>query len=68
MASIIWCRLPYWSVATTRSIISPHDPNSNDSRKVIVAVAKVLGKDPPKEEKKEEKKRASMQNRRSCKN
>ena len=33
------------------------DPNGNDSRKVIVAVAKVLGKDPPKEEKKEEKKR-----------
>jgi hypothetical protein len=27
------------------------DPNGNDSRKVIVAVAKVLGKDPPKEKK-----------------
>lgn len=33
------------------------DPNANDSRKVIVAVAKLLGKDPPKEEKKVEKKR-----------
>jgi hypothetical protein len=33
------------------------DPNGNDSRKVILAIAKVLGKDPPKEEKKEEKKR-----------
>ncbi len=33
------------------------DPNGTDSRKVILAVAKVLGKDPPKEEKKEEKKR-----------
>jgi hypothetical protein len=32
------------------------DPNGSDSRKVIVAVAKVLGKDPPKEEKKQEKK------------
>lgn len=33
------------------------DPNANDSRKVIVAVAKVLGKEPPKEEKKVEKKK-----------
>ncbi|MBI1830487.1 MAG: hypothetical protein HYR84_03440, partial [Planctomycetes bacterium] len=33
------------------------DPNANDSKKVIAAVAKVLGKDPPKEEKKEEKKK-----------
>lgn len=33
------------------------DPNANDSRKVIVAVAKALGKAPPKEEKKIEKKR-----------
>ncbi|MBI2807860.1 MAG: hypothetical protein HYX68_22995 [Planctomycetes bacterium] len=33
------------------------DPNANDSRKVIVAVAKVLGKAPPKEEKQPAKKR-----------
>ena len=33
------------------------DPNAKDPQKVIAAVAKVLGKDPPKEEKKEEKKR-----------
>jgi hypothetical protein len=33
------------------------DPNAKDSRKVIVAVAKVLGKDPPKEEKQPQKKR-----------
>ncbi|MSQ95639.1 MAG: hypothetical protein EXR98_13910 [Gemmataceae bacterium] len=33
------------------------DPNGNDSRKVILAVAKVLGKEAPKEDKKEEKKR-----------
>jgi hypothetical protein len=32
------------------------DPNGNDSRKVIVALAKVLGKEAPKEEKREEKK------------
>ncbi|MBI3822510.1 MAG: hypothetical protein HY289_07505 [Planctomycetes bacterium] len=33
------------------------DPSGNDSRKVIAAVAKVLGKDPPKEDKKDPKKR-----------
>ena len=32
------------------------DPNGNDSKKVIAAMAKVLGKDPPKDEKKDEKK------------
>jgi hypothetical protein len=32
------------------------DPNGNDSKKVIAALARVLGKDPPKDEKKEEKK------------
>ena len=38
------------------------DPNGNDSRKVITAVAKVLGKEAPKEEpKKEEKKRKADQ-------
>ncbi len=33
------------------------DPNANDSRKVIVAVAKLLGKEAPKEEKKKEEKK-----------
>lgn len=32
------------------------DPNAKDQTKVIAAVAKMLGKEPPKEEKKEEKK------------
>ncbi|MBM3996249.1 MAG: hypothetical protein FJ303_19165 [Planctomycetes bacterium] len=32
------------------------DPNANDSRKVVAAIAKVLGNEAPKEEKKEEKK------------
>ncbi len=33
------------------------DPNGKDARKVIEAMAKVLGKDPPKEEKEEKKER-----------
>jgi hypothetical protein len=35
------------------------DPNANDSGRVIAAIAKMLGKEPPKEEKKERPKRGA---------
>jgi hypothetical protein len=41
------------------------DPSGNDTRKVVTAIAKVLGKDPPKEEKKVEKKREEKKGERS---